>query len=109
MNDPTEEPPPREGGVCGQTDPELFHLDNYTAKQVRQALALCASCPILFQCADWAARFTWIKTVIGGRYYNRDGQGRENVWGDPVPPGRGTLAATQAPRAAAQRTRKAAA
>lgn len=82
-----DEPPPPGGGICAQTDPELFHLETFVPTQIREALTLCRGCPVLYQCDEWASRGTetdqpwWGKTVVGGRYYNRDGVATDNnVW-----------------------------
>lgn len=39
-------------GLCAQTDPEIFHPDK--GGSTREAKAVCARCPVLAECRDWA-------------------------------------------------------
>ncbi|MEV0048011.1 WhiB family transcriptional regulator [Nocardia rhamnosiphila] len=44
----------RSGLVCS-TDPELFFVSSRKPEQIEQAERACRACPLLAECADWAA------------------------------------------------------
>lgn len=70
-------------GLCAQTDPEIFHPDK--GGTTREAKAVCARCPVIDPCRDWAIR-------TGQRF---------GVWGGLSERERRTLAAEQRSEAAA--------
>lgn len=55
-------------GLCGQTDPETFFPDNGGASVVQTAAAkkVCAACPVLEECREWALRAREPHGVWGG-------------------------------------------
>ncbi|WP_416567312.1 WhiB family transcriptional regulator [Nocardia testacea] len=59
----------RSGLVCS-TDPELFFASTQQPKQIELAQAACRDCPLLAECAAWAAplveRRDLVECVVAG-------------------------------------------
>ena len=56
-------------GACRTTDPDLFHPAGKTGPylvQIRQAKAVCRTCPVMQQCLDWALETREMNGVCGG-------------------------------------------
>lgn len=69
--------------LCAQTDPEVFFPEK--GGNNRLAMAVCAACPVLDDCREWALTQEDFHGICGGMSY-RDRQ-RERVrrgwWGEP--------------------------
>jgi WhiB family transcriptional regulator, redox-sensing transcriptional regulator len=56
-------------GACRTEDPDLFHPAGKTGPylvQIRQAKAVCRTCPVVQQCLDWALDNREMNGVVGG-------------------------------------------
>lgn len=58
--------------ACNDTDPELFHFEINERGQRRKARAakakqICARCPVLDQCDDFAERTADTHAILGGK------------------------------------------
>ena len=56
---PQDEHPWKRDAACNQADPNLFHapdMESVSARNRReaQAKAICATCPVLNECSEWA-------------------------------------------------------
>jgi WhiB family redox-sensing transcriptional regulator len=58
----------RQRGACRDQDPELFFPSstNEGKRQARRALAVCAACPVLEQCREWALSLDISDGILGG-------------------------------------------
>lgn len=52
-------------GLCGQTDPEVFHPGKGEWTTTRVAKAVCARCPVLTRCRDHALANPELEGVWG--------------------------------------------
>lgn len=54
---------------CRSTDPELFHpgeTNKWNHRSVRQALNVCAKCPVSIACLNWALETHDVFAILGG-------------------------------------------
>lgn len=90
------------GGLCQEAEDPSPWLDppvNRWSPQIAEQL--CAGCPVMAECADWAADYPWLGVVIAGRYavHQRPGSSAPYLpWRDdpsqhPVSPATKTVAA----------------
>lgn len=81
-----------EDAACAKTDPDLHHPDGWGKKhtaQIRDAKLVCARCPVLDTCRQWA--FT--------------ADEKDGIWGGLTAPERDEAKAAQARRATARAAR----
>jgi WhiB family redox-sensing transcriptional regulator len=55
---------------------ELFHFEGHPRKQenlrkIRQAKAICHSCPVFNKCDEWSAEHIWYGCVIAGEVHGK--------------------------------------
>lgn len=56
----------REQSSCSQIDPELFYPDKENHLSPKTAKKVCAGCPVLDQCLDWALETREKHGIWGG-------------------------------------------
>jgi hypothetical protein len=59
----------RASAACAQVDPELFHpvgQPRSVRRQTKQAKAVCAGCPVVERCLQWALETKQDSGVLGG-------------------------------------------
>lgn len=52
--------------MCAQTDPDAFFPEASNSVSITRAKAICASCPVIGQCLDYALRNNEKEGVWGG-------------------------------------------
>lgn len=55
-----------EEATCAQVDPELFFLEKGQTAKASTAKKICAVCPVISQCAEWAYRTGDRHAILGG-------------------------------------------
>lgn len=57
-----------EAACAGHEAPEMWFpvRDTYDDSKRRRAKEICAGCPVLTRCAEYAQQFIWIEGIWGG-------------------------------------------
>ncbi len=56
----------QEQAVCASVEPDLFYPAPHEHGRRRQAKALCASCPVVNECLQWALEINDKFAILGG-------------------------------------------